>query len=522
MNVLLFSISTPDSLLLSSIKKLLAINKKLLLLTPHLPFHNEKLFIESQTSGDLFWYTFEDFLSQAEMIRCDELADDTIIAKYGTRDRTIDLYYETIKDLKNQAIINNLLAQFNVEACYLLAHDLGISFKAWAQRGCIDLSPPAQHKPPGIITKFARIFGNKFSRLGKRSISAISVSGTTYLFVGNLNRVSKSFDSKEVLIIDLNPLQYYGLAFVLIVSRSKRLNLFLTLARKVFKYLTSQISSEPSAFLTSVHTYTNHIASSANNLNCNLYCLQDGLVPANYSSRLYKYFSNIQSFFAWDSVSLDFFIQQGIPSLIWEGYSKRLLPVPSEPQLEKSNIVLYLASGAGDWTALKNRSDEDNGFLAFYDLASRHPDLQFVFRPHPVWVHPSHQGHNSIQRLLDFIAQSPLANFCISVPTQNVITNIADTHNVDTSLSLTTLIENSAIVIGDHSDLLITCAQAGKYIASLNVAKRQSFFCGYSNVGLPLFSSSHDLSAFISGICVSKASRESYLVGINKYNSALR
>ena len=522
MNVIVFSISTPISSILAAAEKLLYEDEQLLLLTPHLPFENEKYFIESQVFGQLFWRTFEDFLSQEDMIACDQDADELIVNKYGTRDGLIDHYYDKIKELKNNVIISNLRSQFTVTNCYLLAHDLGISPKIWELSGCIDLASAKPTPSPNFYKRLISAYKNKFVFFGKqRSITAFSCNSTTYLFVGKYARVSSFIDSQNVRPIELNLLSYYLLVIVLFLARSNFRASLKAILQKLFDFLVSHISSETIAFLTSVHSYSDALASSSHYLNRDLYCIQDGLIPANYSSRLYKYFKNIKCYFVWDSVSQSVFTDQCIPSIIWEGFEKRVIPLPTVSTLDANKIVLYLASGAGDWTALKNRSDEDYGFLAFYDLARRHPDRRFVFRPHPVWLHPSHQGKNSVQRLLNFYEYAPLPNFYISLPTNNIITNPSYSHYANASQSLNSLIDQSIIVIGDHTDLLISCAQMGKYIVSLNLAKRKSFFYGYSKVGLSLQSSIDELSSFITGLYSSTSFRESYLAGLRHYNSLL-
>ena len=522
MNVIVFSISTSISSVLTVAKKLLDEDEQLLLLTPHLPFENEKYFIESQVSGKFYWRTFEDLLSQDDMISCDQRADELIVNQYGTRDGLINRYYEIIKELKNNAIISNLYSQFAVNNCYLLSHDLGIYPKIWRLRGCVDL---ASAKPTPTLNFYKQLFlafKNKFAFFGNtRSITALSCDSTTYLFLGKYARVSSFLDFQNVCPIELNLSCYYFLAVILYLARTK-FRAFLEIPlKKSFSALICRISSEPVAFLTSVHSYSDSFALTSHFLNCDFYCMQDGLIPANYSSCLYKYFKNIKSFFVLDSVSQSLFTDQCIPSIIWEGFQKRMLPLPSVNTIDSDKIVLYLASGAGDWTALKNRSDEDYGFLAFFDLAKRHPDKRFVFRPHPVWLHPTHQGKNSVQRLFFFHEYEHLPNFQISLPTNNAITDLSYSRYANASQSLNTLIDRSIIVVGDHTDLLISCAQAGKYITSLNLAKRQSFFSGYSKVGLPLQTSIDEISTFITGIYSSTSFRKSYSAGLNQYNSAL-
>ncbi len=521
MDAIIFTTTTCRSRLLNVIKTVHAKNNQLLLLTPHLSFENEKLFIESQVDADLHWRTFEDFLSYQEMVFCDQHADELIINKHGTRDGLIDCYFEKIKELKNYKIIENLYSQYSIDACYLLAHDLGISLKPWESKGCVDLSNLDIIPSRNIYKQFIFSIRNKFTRFAQGNITALSYGGTTYLFVGKYTRVSSFIDSQNVRPIELTLLHYSFLAIILFLSRSKVGAFVKPIFKKFFSLLISQIFSEPIAFLTSVHNYSDGLASSSHYLSCDLYCLQDGLIPANYSSRLYRYFKNIKCYFVWDSVSQNLFKDQGIASIIWEGFGKRDLPIPSERTLDPNKIILYLASGAGDWTALKNRSDEDFGFLAFYELARRHPDKKFVFRPHPVWLHPSHQGKNSVQRLLDFYSYSPLSNFYISLPTKNAITNPSYNHYANASKSLSSLIDQSVIVIGDHTDLLISCAQVGKYVTSFNVAKRKSFFSGYSKVGLSLQSSIDELCTFIDGIYNSSYYRECYLSSIRHYNSEL-
>ena len=62
--------------------------------------------------------------------------------------------------------------------------------------------------------------------------------------------------------------------------------------------------------------------------------------------------------------------------------------------------------------------------------------------------------------------------------------------------SLDDEINNCDVILGDHSQTLISCASKNKIIASMNFSNRDTFFINYTNLGFPLISKYSDLKSF--------------------------
>ena len=170
--------------------------------------------------------------------------------------------------------------------------------------------------------------------------------------------------------------------------------------------------------------------------------------------------------------------------------------IPLVPRRIKK--IVFLASGAGDWTALKNRSDEDLSFLAFVDVARAKPEIQFVYRPHPLWMHPNHQGVYSIQRVIEYTVERNLPNLRVSGGALAEGNDFRKNKQLSAaSMSIDEDVDMSDLVLGDHSQALITAAQKGRIIASVSLAKRKEFFSDYIQLGFPILRSAEDIMDLI-------------------------
>lgn len=249
--------------------------------------------------------------------------------------------------------------------------------------------------------------------------------------------------------------------------------------------------------------------------------LQDGLLPSYYPSAYLKYRIWASKYYIWNKISAGIFIRHSLDYEIWECFKKIPLPLINNTNITIKNIV-FLASGAGDWTALKNRSDEDLAFLALMEAAKANPNIKFVFRPHPLWMHHEHQGINSIQRLFDYALEINLPNFAISGGAFEEGKNF--TKNSRLSFAPTTInddIATSDMVLGDHSQALITAAQKGKIIASLSLARRKEFFCDYAKLGFPVLRSTEEINDLIKKLQKGKEFILNYNKAIELYNKEI-
>ena len=193
---------------------------------------------------------------------------------------------------------------------------------------------------------------------------------------------------------------------------------------------------------------------------------------------------------------------------------KLYLPEPRFP--ERVNKVLCVASGAGDWTAIKNRSDEDMMMWAFGKVASLFPDIEFIYRCHPVWIHPEHQGVNSIHRAAEYFDYLNLPNLKLSgnIPNANqggqfVLSYKRSSFEED--------LKDVDLVFGEHSISMIDAGFKNILFASCNVTGHRNFFEDITKLGFPHCKSVDDIVELLKYVTTPEF-KASYLQAINNYN----
>ena len=208
------------------------------------------------------------------------------------------------------------------------------------------------------------------------------------------------------------------------------------------------------------------------------------------------------------------FKNQHLPYELIPFRKKIYLPKPNFPNQVKS--ILVIASGSGDWTALKNRSDDDIMVDAIVQMAKKFPTIQFTYRCHPTWVHPQNVGVNAINRVRDYFEWIDLPNLKLS----GNIPPMKNGNEFKYSFSRTSLeadLENTDFVIGEHSISMIDGAFKKIPFFSVNLTKRRNFFEGLNNLGFPFCSSVREIEDMIRNIS-SESFRVSFLKAIDNYN----
>ena len=246
-----------------------------------------------------------------------------------------------------------------------------------------------------------------------------------------------------------------------------------------------------------IHGYTAFHKFYAKAIGMPLFCMQDGFLPKNYTSRYFKYFEGVSEFLIWDLLSINFFFINQLSFRKSKLFSPCTLPKLPFKKISIKN-VLVLTSGAGDWTALKNRSDDDKLFELFIKVAKTLPNINIIYRPHPLWVHPSHQGVNSINRLNNYLEAIEVDNMKISRGS----TIESEEFKVNRSLSMKSIsideeIQAADLVFGEHSQTLIKSAKIGKLFGSVNATNRRDLFSSISEIGFPHFNSHNQVINFI-------------------------
>ena len=491
----------------------LNIGKVVLLSTCNL-FEMEREQLDQATDKDLIFHNFSDFISYEEMMRCDMDADRIIYKRHG--ERRFDLlleYYNEIRSLKNSIILDNVRKMYSVSEVLVLDGELGICRETWGNKGRDDVSTGSNVSRPSIL-----------ARLKSKKSSILEYEGESYLFLGD-NRQVRQFLSDQVAICGHSRCISISIHVLLYAinrvtcSKIPLSGLLASPAKCVFRVL---FLSRIKGIVTTIHEYGMAAAVAAPVFGLDLICLQDGFLPANYTSSYIKYFGGVDFYYVFDCISRAFFKKFGLPSQRSGMFIDPALPLLPEVPLAVRR-VLVVASGSGEWTAFKNRSDEDMMFEAFVEVARRMPSIEFVYRPHPLWVHPAHQGCRSIQRLFEICKNLGLRNLFIS---QNE-GNDSDMYCRDLRqylrfASIDDEIDQCDFVFGDHSQVMINACRMGKVFASVNFTARMSFFDSFNVLGFHHCRTVEEIVGLLDAVSESVGPVEVHNVAVERYNAENR
>lgn len=473
-NIFLFT----QNIKLESIEEFRNLNGEAnIFLTTHMLFDHEKSYLESLFTN-CYFLKFADFLSDEEMEACDENA--YLIEKENESE-----YYNVIKRMKNELIVRKVNDRFENINGYIFSDDLGIDEKVWIDAGFKRLKCDYYYMPPGNagVTPAQRTNEPKVHKPRYKEVYAAEWEGKKYIFIGNLNRISYRLD------IDFQESEY---------EREK-------LNREEY------YASEECQYLTTIHeSYKCKIPDEPK---YDIRCMQDGYLPPNYSSYYLRFIPHNYRYYAWDVIGEKTFINQDIPVSLIPFRRKLYMPIPDFH--EKIKTVLVAASGSGDWTAQKNRSDDDLMVEAFVEMARRFPDIDFIYRCHHTWTHPRHAGINSINRVAQYFDYTGLSNIHVS---SNIF--IEDLKRFKFSIPRSSFDEDlkkADLVFGEHSISMIDAALKKIPFASVNLTNRRNFFCGVSDMGFPACETVDDIENVIRNI-VRAEFQQKYREAVKQYN----
>jgi len=489
-NLIIFSISSRITSIQDTVKSIENCHP-VYLLSPHVAFDNEIEDIKKTISNELHFISFYEFISQDEMEYCDIHADKLILDRYKTRLGHLNSYYDKIKELKNDFILSNIKSKFCLVNKYILADDLGIDGNIWISDKFINkIVSKSKNNSYGLMAKAGKFIFTKIEcNILKYDEDACYLLGKSSRVLQYLNK-----DKFSLKKLSFSQSVVFNLTYKLSVLKARGVPISL-----LFNILSKMLGSNKiSKTITPIHGYEDSYGELSENLGLTCIVLQDGYLPGYYTGAYLKYWEKVNQYYIWDRLSDGYFKRHDIPYEKWPLYKDFLLSKITNKDLNVKKIV-YLSSGAGDWTALKNRSDEDLIFLALLNASKIYPDIHFLFRPHPLWMHEKHQGVNSINRLIEYTETLNLSNFSISVGALEEGVSFSKYKQVSVkSLSIDKDIDSSDIIFGDHSQSMIESAKKGKIMTSINLARREGFFSSYSKLGFPILQSERDIIEFIS------------------------
>lgn len=463
-----------------------------MILSTQFIFENESELINSIFDCDCKYLNFGDILSDAERELCDKDAFNP--EKQG---QDVFQYYEDIQNIKNLRLINKLLAQYSFENKIIVADGLGIRKNQWIAKGFIYRELDYYYTKPETVKRkdiFLRkvlrgpfhIYVN-FRKAFSTPIYEAYNKGIRYLFFGKLTRIGYRID-----------LDFRNAGSI------ERIKFFLNLLGLVWKNNTIRLSSFHEGY---------HIIPDKKALNVKL--IQDGYLPPNYSSN-YLYFYGLHTqFYTWDDIGCNTFRYHHLPFCIMPFRKKLFLPLEFRfPQ--KVRKVLCASSGTGDWTAVKNRSDDDKLVWAMGKVAAMFPDIEFIYRCHPTWIHPAHAGVNSINRCVEYISWLNLPNFKMS---SNIPPAIQDGHFVLSykRSSFEEDLKDVDIVFGEHSVAMLDAGFKGIPFASCNVTGHRAYYEDINKLGFPHCESAEEIAKLIRNL-PSSSFKASFMQAVANYN----
>lgn len=491
-DIYLITLSTDLDALVERIN--LNADKALILSTHHLFDIERNEILDKVSVTDITFKTFVDFITEEEMTYCDIEADSLVLSKYGSRTmQQLMEYYQNIKRLKNEIILKNVKKTYPASNIFLLSEDLGIEKNVWTEEGAKDFAKP----PEQVKYKVSRTKGGMATI--KDLYSVIENGPNKILFGHKISRAKQYLDPN----LKVRAINFFEACLIHRLVKNKKNTLFF----KPFSHIA-----------TSPHSFSAEVYEISRKLKLPFIFLQDGFLPTNYTSNYLSYYPNIDEYWTWGNLTKQYFEKLGIKSRKSNIYNDVKLPLINEEKLDIKNIVV-LTSGSGDWTALKNRSDEDRMFEIFIKFAQKHPEYNINYRPHPLWVHQEHQGVNSINRLCEIVEKLNLNNLQISANVQKEGKDLNNNFTLSKQfVSVNEEIEQSDIVIGDHSQVLITAATMGKVFLSINAAGRESFFKCYEDLGFNVLTSCEELEVVIDSLKNTADAIKKHNLAIEKHN----
>lgn len=466
-------------------------------ITTHYLFENEKEIIKN-CFNNVEFYCFADFLTDAEMAACDIDAYKKATIKY-------DNYINGIKKIKNKIVANKIEDLYPRAKKYVLASDLGIELNVWKRLGYKWLEGEYYHKETEGISiiinkmiKEIRVFASKnhflkalyryfFKNRDKQyDISDVHVAyfeNRKYVFLGNMNRIGYRLDVE----------------FINSEEECERLN------NGIYE------NKETCTYMTTWHEHSKCKVPDSDDYDVKW--AQDGYLPPNYSHKDYFFKPKNVVYYCWDELGTYLFRNQNLPYELIPFRKKLYLPEPRFPQNIKN--VLVVASGSGDWTALKNRSDDDIMVEAFVKMARIYPNISFTYRCHPTWIHPLNVGVNSINRVREYFEYLKLPNLSVSC---NIPESSGDEFQYSYSrCSLEEDLKKADLVFGEHSISMIDAAFMQLPFCSINLTKRRNFFVGINELGFPSCSTHDEIAKMINEV-TSTEFQIDYLKAIHNYN----
>ncbi len=480
---------------------------RIILLTCQYVFENEREKIEKIIKSPEY-VCFADLMTDSDGEKCDLEAFLPYQKSGNLSLKAMYAYFNDLTRMKNQMLVEKVSATYKPDIKLILSGDLGIDEDVWTENGYTEIVCEYYYQDTEEFRKplYKKLFQkNILHKIAKRfylnypeNLFVAYYEGKKILFHGHLERA--------------------GYRINLDFQRSKKESFKHWIVKLLYVLFRIRVRRDNVINMTTLHEYGNYAFYEMIDIpEFNNYLFQDGMLPVNDCCKYLFFYGKNSHFYTWDKLGNKVFEYHNIPAEILPFRNTFSIP---EPNFKKVKNVLCVSSGAGDWTAIKNRSDEDKTVAAIVEMAKRHPEIQFVYRCHPSWVNPTTQGVNSIQRLYDYFDWLNLPNIRVS---SNIPSNRDKNGSVVVShkrSSLDSDLKDADFVFGVHSISMIDGAMKNIPFASVNLSGRRNLWQGISDLGFPNCEDLESIEKILTSV-ESKEFQEPYLKAVAKYNQII-
>jgi len=418
----------------SALKTLCLANhvQSVVILSTHRIFPNEKE-AYLQVGADVRIITFSDLLTEEDMMRCDQTAENILHADGGCVNKAA--YASRFMSLslieKHRIVHQKLLSAYRFDKVFY-SPGLGVAESYWKKIEFSHCIPAHNHHTGNPFTKALQIGLKPFQSVLKiaRKIflpaqaTIVHFDGKMYIFLSSVKRLRIR---QDIHVYEDN----------IFLTKPNRKNIYCM----------------------SIHGYDPTLAGQFKEV----LIFVDGYHPSNYPRSYIDSYGKNSVFVVRTMIDQRWFAAYGKATAKPPAFLDTELFSPCMAYPRKK--VLIALNHAGDWTSLINRSDTDELVIAAAEMARNLPHVIFRIRTHPTMNHPAHEGPNSSARIEQFVQSCGLANLRTS------------------SESLQEDLEWSDICLSEYSQVLLDAMRNGKVGVAVNLTRRHSFMQDYANLG---------------------------------------
>lgn len=479
---------------------------QVIILSSSIFYENERKIIET-ILGNTIFLSFADLMSDEEGEFCDSEAFKPFQLNNDLKLSSMYKYFHSLTKMKNEMLKNKIEERYSPDIKLVISDDLGIDLSVWKNANYLFVECEYYSSRTAFLK---RLIVNHLSKnvlfwIAKklyinypRDLHVAYYNGQKYIFHGHLQRAGYRINLKfEESKLETFKHWINKLLYVLFRIRYERKN---------------------TIHLTTLHEYGNYAYYEMMDIpEFHNYLIQDGLLPCNDCCKYLFFYGRNSKFYTWDKLGNMVFDYHKIPSEIMP--FRITCPIPT-PMFRKIKRVLCVSSGAGDWTAIKNRSDEERTVEAIVEIARRYPQIEFVYRCHPSWVSASIQGVNSIQRLAEYLDYLKLPNIKVSSNIPSIVDKSGGMVVSHKRSSLEADLKESDLVFGVHSISMVDGAMEGIPFASINMSGRRNLFQSITDLGFPHCESVDEIANVIESFNTVNF-QQKYIQAVDNYNSII-